>query len=704
LIDRIAAPSRGNTGNASAPGTTLTSQKDRLMRNLKLGMKIGLGFGVLILIAALLGGMAMVNMLSVGKQADRLAQEIAPEVAVANEVERSALNTMLNIRSFGYTGDDKYWDLGQKHLAEVEKYLKDARDLAQKHPGLVRLKENAEKATQAAAEYRKIAQQTYDLDKSMDEVRKSMDQSAQAFMKNAYEYLDTQNKILKELLTQPMTESAKLKERTDKIEWMNDIIDAGNAVRLANMRGQALRDLKIIQDGMKNFDLIAAREQAVRPITRQEVNIRQLNEIRRTGEAYKEAMQSYIKLSQSMEEAAKKRLTAAEAVLKAAEETSKYGVKTTEELTAEASKSLSAASTIMAIGLAVALVIGVAVAIFITRGITGPVIQGVAFAQKMAEGDMTQELDGNQKDEIGMLAEALREMVRRLNEVMGEVVEGANNVAAGSQELSATSQSLSQGASEQAASVEQVSASMEQMASNIQQNADNSAQTESMALKAAKDTEEGGQAVSQTVGAMKQIAEKISIIEEIARQTNLLALNAAIEAARAGEHGKGFAVVAAEVRKLAERSGHAASEISALSGQSVAVAEKAGQMLTAIVPDIKKTAELVQEIAASSREQNAGADQINKAVQQLDQVIQQNASASEEMASTSEELSSQAEQLLSTVSFFKLKGSHGVTRRQAPKALPQGGGFAKPAKKAGKPGKGVALDMGAAHEDDFEKF
>ena len=192
------------------------------------------------------------------------------------------------------------------------------------------------------------------------------------------------------------------------------------------------------------------------------------------------------------------------------------------------------------------------------------------------------------------------------------------------------------------------------MASNIKQNADNAQQTEKIALKAAQDAREGGKAVAETVGAMKEIAAKITIVEEIARQTNLLALNAAIEAARAGEHGKGFAVVASEVRKLAERSQTAAAEISKLSTSSVDVAEKAGEMLGRIVPDIQKTAELVQEINAASNEQNTGAEQINKAIQQLDQVIQQNASATEETASTSEELSSQSEQLLEAIGFFKI--------------------------------------------------
>jgi methyl-accepting chemotaxis protein len=256
-------------------------------------------------------------------------------------------------------------------------------------------------------------------------------------------------------------------------------------------------------------------------------------------------------------------------------------------------------------------------------------------------------------------------LMRSIARPVADLGAAGSNVAAGSQQLSASSEEMSQGATEQAAAAEEASSSMEQMSANIRQNADNATQTERLALQSASDAKEGGKAVQETVAAMREISGKISIIEEIARQTNLLALNAAIEAARAGEHGKGFAVVASEVRKLAERSQLAAAEIGKLSTTSVQVAERAGDMLSRIVPDIQKTAELVQEISAACREQDQGADQINKAIQQLDQVIQQNAMASEEMASTSEELSAQADQLQAVVAFFS------IGAREAVPAKPQ---------------------------------
>jgi methyl-accepting chemotaxis protein len=318
-------------------------------------------------------------------------------------------------------------------------------------------------------------------------------------------------------------------------------------------------------------------------------------------------------------------------------------------------KSQQAISVTIGIG-AAALILVVLMVVLISRTISRQLGQGVRFAEEVAAGNLSSDIDIHQKDEIGQLADSLRDMQSKLTDVVGSVKAAGQNVASGSQQTSSSAEQLSQGATEQAASAEEVSSSMEEMSSNIKQNADNAMQTEKIATQAAKDASESGEAVSEAVTAMNAIAEKITIIEEIARQTNLLALNAAIEAARAGEHGKGFAVVATEVGKLAQRSQAAAAEIGELSGSSVEVAEKAGKMLGELVPNIQRTADLVQEISAASSEQDRGADQINKAIMQLDQVIQQNASASEEMAATSEELTSQAEQLQQTISFFRIRG------------------------------------------------
>ncbi len=281
-------------------------------------------------------------------------------------------------------------------------------------------------------------------------------------------------------------------------------------------------------------------------------------------------------------------------------------------------------------------------------------VEAAEVANKIANGDLTVQINAERKGEAGQLLGAMRSMVERLREVVIGVRGAADNVASGSQSMRDASDGLSRGANEQAAAAEEASASIEEMTANIRQNAENAVQTEKIAVKAAEEAQSAGFAAQENMAAMKEIAGKILIIEEIARQTNLLALNAAIEAARAGEHGRGFAVVAAEVRKLAERSQSAAGEINKLSVTSVEVAERTSAKLMEMVPSIKKNAELVQEIAAASREQDAGAAQIGRAIQQLDQVIQQNASASEEMASTAEELTAQAEQLQEMISFFSL--------------------------------------------------
>ena len=316
-------------------------------------------------------------------------------------------------------------------------------------------------------------------------------------------------------------------------------------------------------------------------------------------------------------------------------------------------------SMVLLIGLLVgSALIALVAATWIVVTISRALASAVKLANDVAEGNLGTTAQVKGDDEVSDLITALNAMVHKLREVVSEVTTATRNVAAGSQEMSATAEQLSQGSTEQASSTEEASASMEEMAATIKQSADNAGQTERIARQSAADAIASGEAVNNAVNAMQTIAEKIMVVQEIARQTDLLALNAAVEAARAGEHGRGFAVVASEVRKLAERSQAAAAEISTLSGTTVKAARSAGEMLGRLVPDIQRTAELVEEISAASREQNTGAAQINTAIQQLDKVTQQNTSAAEEMSATSEELASQAEQLQSAISYFRLDGQH----------------------------------------------
>ncbi|MBM4130880.1 methyl-accepting chemotaxis protein [bacterium] len=592
-----------------------------MLKNLKLGAKISLGFAMVICLASVLGALGVVSMNVVRRNAGILATEYMPEVELCNQVERTSLATMYAMRGYALSEDPKYLDQGKASLTQVNKWLDECGKLAEEAEHLTNLGPAVEATRKAVDEYEALAQRTEQLIVAIDGNRKVLNGSAAAFMENVNTYLANQNEKLEEEIGKGV-KGAKLMERHEKITVANEIIDLGNACRIANWKAQAEREPQIMIDADKNFDPLAAKFDYLRERTSQEANLQQIAKTQEAGNTYRQAMKDLLANWTELQAVGVKRGEVAEAVLAQAQGTAAAGVEGASKIAKEASASLTASSLTLLIGLIVCIAIGTIAALMITRSIVGP----------------------------------LRRLINGLTA-------GSQQTASAAGQVSSASVSLADGASRQAAAIEETSSSMEEMAAMTRQNAANATRANSLAAQTKQSADRGVSAMERMNAAIDDIkkssdstARIIKTIDEIAFQTNLLALNAAVEAARAGEAGKGFAVVAEEVRNLAQRSAEAAKNTAQMIEDSVknadngvAITREVGEALAEISQAASEVNELVAGIAKASNEQAEGNAQINTAVGQMDHITQANAANAEQTASASEELSGQAEEMSSMV-------------------------------------------------------
>ena len=670
------------------------------MKNLRIGMKLAVGFGILIILFAAVGYVSGARLAGVSDEAATLADQYVPSVRLAAGVERQSLNLVLKTDLFSLTEDSSHADDANAHVSNVRNHLKEAADLTAKYPGLTTLKTNAEAASKGLDVFVSRFEATRDLLGKMNAEKRNADKTGQTFVRMSKNFLRIQYETFITEVNE-FKESEALLARLDKIRMLNEAIQSVDDARILTYAGILSRSPGQLDRVEKIVDGIFPTLDALRKVTQQKANLDIIDEVEKAAKNYSQAVRNYKATWLELQVLDAERAESANNVLSAAQKVTDGGIAHAGEIAKFTVAEATGARKIVTLALVAAVLAGLLISFLITRVITRPLVTAVELAERAGKGDLTisrKDFRYDSNDEIGTLADALAAMVtaqaesvRQIKATAGDLARRAESLAALSQETNASVEEI-RGSVEEVASlsesnsaaIQQTNAGIEEVASGTQNAAKTAGDGASFGEGAGKMAREAVEQVDEVIGDIRKVGERsgesaekighlassveeisrfVTVITSIADQTNLLALNAAIEAARAGDAGRGFAVVADEVRKLAEESAKAAQEVARLittlqsnADASISATQEAGAIMKSTTAKAEGAQKRLQEsLAAIAR--------VVDSIHGLASVAEEQAASSEEMANSIDQVAKSTVRIAEMVD--GVRGAVGETSKAA---------------------------------------